>query len=1120
MFAQAAELPQLKFYQTGWFVFLLLIAAIALGWFLANQITKGLKLSEYSGRMAIVLIALFVASLMIWSKWPPKFGVDLRGGINIVGSLNLDAFGEEDSSLMGNERPNAAKIIPALVRRVNPSGTKEIMIRPLGEDKIEVTIPTVEPQEADDIWDRLVKAGKLEFRILASPQYAPTEIEAARKMAEAGERGRKVTTVVDDEKVQVAAWVDLAREAIVPGENKKILPFKFIPDRGNLVRDKSSGQIIDLSTVSYSSLAENHGRDLAVWCSERGIRVPQILVLFPEEDSNVEGKHLTGVSSTIDEQGRGAVAFKTSNEGSTKMGMLTKLNIDRPMGIVLDNQLHSAPNIQSAIYNNGQITGNFTPEEVDELIINLESGKLDVALNKSPISRDFIESNLGQELKEKGIWAISCSLLLVLVFMVFYYRFAGIVATVALLLNLVLILALVMAINQPLTLTGLAGLVLTVGMSVDANVLIFERIREELDRGAALRMAIRNGFDKATTTIVDANVTTLITAIVLYVIGTEQIKGFSVTLILGILMSMFTAIFVSRLIFDIFERKRWLTKLNMTRILDRNKWNFLNKISVTGVVSAALIIGGLCGMFMLGKKILNHDLRGGSTVRMVFNDAQKVEDIRSTLAAKDFEHDGEKVEFTVSGFNNQADPDMAGKVFKVDSNLPAWEGESSGVEKFKQLNELLAETFEGKLKLHNVQIEGLPNNGAGSGAGSGTDTGFTRPRNHATPVWSALPAVSMASAMVSYQEEATESEATESQASETESTETETEAPTTTTATQDETSEPENSASDTSAPADGNQDEAPAVLPGVDGQDPVDAAPAEFQASEIKVERKLTVNPPLQGKSLRAAIVAASIAERLDLEEEQVSVDTADVAEDESPLSTISDKWTVTMDVSKESEADTILSSWSERFNSQPYFPTSSKVGGQIAGQTQLQALAAIVASLLGIIAYVWIRFQNVAFGLAAVIALVHDVLIVLGAIAISHWLSGIFGFLGVDKFKISLEVVAALLTVIGYSLNDTIVVFDRIREVRGKRSEITADMINTSISQTLSRTILTSITTFIVVFILYWFGGDAIHGFAFALVVGVVVGTYSSIFVASPALLWLMNTVGLNPGEVDLDAE
>ena len=218
-------------------------------------------------------------------------------------------------------------------------------------------------------------------------------------------------------------------------------------------------------------------------------------------------------------------------------------------------------------------------------------------------------------------------------------------------------------------------------------------------------------------------------------------------------------------------------------------------------------------------------------------------------------------------------------------------------------------------------------------------------------------------------------------------------------------------------------------------------------------------------------------------------------------------------------DAEAILNEWQSRFNATPYFPTSSSVGGQIAGETSNQAILAIVASVIGIVAYVWIRFQNLAFGLAAVVALVHDVLIVLGAIAISHWLAGVFGIIGIDKFKISLEIIAALLTVIGYSLNDTIVVFDRIREVRGKRTEITAEMIDTSISQTLSRTILTSLTTFIVVFILYWFGGDAIHGFAFALVIGVIVGTYSSIFVASPALLWLMNTVGLNPGEVEPEA-
>ncbi|MEM1305437.1 MAG: protein translocase subunit SecF, partial [Planctomycetota bacterium] len=171
-----------------------------------------------------------------------------------------------------------------------------------------------------------------------------------------------------------------------------------------------------------------------------------------------------------------------------------------------------------------------------------------------------------------------------------------------------------------------------------------------------------------------------------------------------------------------------------------------------------------------------------------------------------------------------------------------------------------------------------------------------------------------------------------------------------------------------------------------------------------------------------------------------------------------------------------------------------------------LTATFAIVLSLLGIVGYLWFRFQNVSFGLAAVVALVHDVLVTLGAIAVSAWLvtgvPAVAEALQLDAFQITLPIVAAFLTIIGYSLNDTIVVFDRIREVRGKSPNLTADMINTSINQTLARTLLTSLTTLLVVGILYFFGGAGIHAFAFALVVGVFVGTYSSIFVASPALL------------------
>ncbi len=170
---------------------------------------------------------------------------------------------------------------------------------------------------------------------------------------------------------------------------------------------------------------------------------------------------------------------------------------------------------------------------------------------------------MGADTIQKGVWAIGASLILVLVFILFYYRFAGVIACIALVANLAMILATMVLINQPLTLPGLAGLVLTVGMSVDANVLIFERIREELKKGAADRMAIRNGFAKATVTIIDANLTTLITAIVLYAIGTDQIRGFAVTLILGILFSMFTAIYVSRTFFDFAERHGFLS-LNMS----------------------------------------------------------------------------------------------------------------------------------------------------------------------------------------------------------------------------------------------------------------------------------------------------------------------------------------------------------------------------------------------------------------------------------------------------------------------------------------------------------------------------------------------------------------------------
>ena len=306
------------------------------------------------------------------------------------------------------------------------------------------------------------------------------------------------------------------------------------------------------------------------------------------------------------------------------------------MGIVLDDSLLSAPNILQPIRKDGRITGSFTREEVDSLVQILKAGQLPAALTKLPIAENQIDATLGADTIAKGVNAIVTSLVLVLVFILVYYRFAGFVACVALVMNLAMILGTMVLINQPLTLPGLAGLVLTVGMSVDANVLIFERIREELKKGAAVRMAIRNGFSKATVTIVDANLTTLITAFVLYAIGTDQIRGFAVTLILGILFSMFTAIYVSRTIFDIAERHGFVS-LKMADTVNRIRssfsgekgLDFVGKGKLTLALSGLLIVIGIAALYW-GRGIFDIDFAGGSSVQFRISEpapTQKIRDI-------------------------------------------------------------------------------------------------------------------------------------------------------------------------------------------------------------------------------------------------------------------------------------------------------------------------------------------------------------------------------------------------------------------------------------------------------------------------------------------------------------
>jgi len=260
----------------------------------------------------------------------------------------------------------------------------------------------------------------------------------------------------------------------------------------------------------------------------------------------------------------------------------------------------------------------------------------------------------------------------------------------------------------------------------------------------------------------------------------------------------------------------------------------------------------------------------------------------------------------------------------------------------------------------------------------------------------------------------------------------------------------------------------------------------------------------INAKQLRDALSSAATAAGFTLVDAQIELDPKGL-ENWTPDSSLgAEEWTVTIPFNT-TDTKTIGSKLKDQIRTQPVWQSISKIEASVASEMQQRAWAGLALSLIFIVAYIWFRFQNLAYGIAAVVALIHDVLITLAFIAVSHWLFRPLGFLQIEDFKISLTIVAAFLTIIGYSLNDTIVVFDRIREVKGKSPRLTKEMINSSVTQTLSRTLLTSSTTIVAILLMYFFGGEGIHGFAYCLLIGILVGTYSSIFIAAPILLWIV---------------
>jgi SecD/SecF fusion protein len=880
---------------------------------------------------------------------------------------------------------------------------------------------------------------------------------------------------------------------------------------------------------------------------ERNIRDVDVLMVY-DADFEVRGEDLSYPTAGRDESLRPCILFSTRGDGVYKMGHLTGNNIQRKLAIIFDNVLLSAPVIQSKISDNGQITGNFTQEEVDFMVGILRSGSMPVVMKKHPISENQIGSILGQDTIDQGSRSVVIALGLVLLFMAAYYRFSGLVACFALSLNLLMTVGLMVLLQAPFTLPGLAGLVLTVAMSVDANVLISERMREELQRGAALRMAIRNGFDKALSAIIDGNLTTFLTALVLYFIGTDQVKGFGMTLMLGNLTSMFTAIFVARVILEVGERTRWIKSLSMANFLPKPNVDWVRFLKPAVAGSMLLIVVGLIATVARGKGLFDIDLAGGTSVTFLLRNPTPEEQIRAKLdTAFEGMHDpvtNTRVDHNVYGMTVETQPPNT--VYKVDSSL-------EDVELLKKTvrDALRQGSGEDGLRTFLMEIGPLTE--------SKVEVTPPPPTISAPSIGKSGPAVVAPQG----QEDRTKAEAKDKaekpgegaaeKAKTDQAAPADAEKPPPSEAAKEKvpTEEPKEKSDGAEKPQDGcgeqeaaadakaaKQEQPPtekttdgpaATQPKTESPAPVEAAkqpetpppptsPAPTSASSPpvavsspapapKLQTKATVRfpgSPIGGEALRqrlAATAKTAISEEIEIDVDNPNWDHLD--------NSTFEEWTVTLHADQE-RAEKVLTQAKAELESEVVWQTSNKIGGQVSADTRWRALGALAVSLLGIVAYVWFRFQKVAWGLAAVAALAHDALVMLTGIALSYWLVGALGFAGVEEFKISLPVVAAFLTILGYSVNDTIVIFDRLREIRGKSPTITRQMLNEAVNQTLSRTIILAGITLTTVMILYFFGGAGIHAFAFALVIGVMSGLYTTLVIAAPMLLWLLNRKAL----------
>jgi len=490
------------------------------------------------------------------AQWLPvdkvKLGLDLSGGMVMRYEADMSNVPP------GDEQVTLDTVLEIIRRRVDEFGVAEPEVEQIGDSGIIVRLPGIsDPDRAKKL---IGERALLEFMLVDA------EGRLGKVLAKASGYPTYRTTLAD--------VYDLGHGIYAPADLRDGLE-KLVVDKG-LVSDFPGYRLV----LSVEQRLDKNSADYEMEIAQRltdvyGSPVEGYYQLYLLDARRpIKGSDLTDAQYTREhQQGLPAVSFSFNYTGAEAFREITGTHVGNQLAIVLDDEVISAPVIEEEIPGEGIIRGNFTVDRAKDLAINLRNGALPVALNV--VMEDTIGPSLGSDSIKYGVTAALVGLVLVMGFMIFWYRFSGVIAVVALLFNMIIIIAALALFGATLTLPGIAGIILTIGMSMDANVLIFERIREELRKGArlaesgsvkpsvAVATAINVGYDKAFITIFDSNLTTLITAGVLYVLGTGAIRGFAVTLAIGIVASMFTAILVTRAIFDFRVHRRHLEKLSI-----------------------------------------------------------------------------------------------------------------------------------------------------------------------------------------------------------------------------------------------------------------------------------------------------------------------------------------------------------------------------------------------------------------------------------------------------------------------------------------------------------------------------------------------------------------------------